>query len=404
MAPFTYSRDPAIERCISGQVSYIGKQIIEAANLDRPFALLLAGGFGRGEGAAKRWNGRVVVQNDYDLELIVDVSLPSFLRLYRQMRRRLGPRLRDLAQELGVKQIDLGIRNLRLLQRGVRTIALYELASAHHQIAGDSEIAARLPSLSPALLPLTEGSRLLLNRGGGLLLAAAYFTSLERLAPAELENFEIELTKAILSCGDLWLLERGLYHYSYVTRATRLRQAAAFGHGSRLGELYRRAIEYKLRWVHWLESCALMSQWVEIRDLFLDCWKAFEFNRLGRSFSDWGEYYSLRKPRHDPLLLEVGRELGRMCSTRGEWSRLARRVRRGREVYLLSVLPALLSVVTEDGLNVDEVAFLEPKLGDDEAQESWVRLTGRFLELWHAQGEAGRVAALLRSRHTSKRP
>lgn len=383
---FTRSADAALEAAVERQVARIGRQITGIVSPDLPFALLLCGGFGRGEGAAELRDGVVAIQNDYDFELIFDMSRIRFAPLYRQLRPRLDCLSRTLAEELGIKQIDIGLKTTAVLRRGPNTIALYELRHGHQLIAGRQEVVDQLPTFPPDAIPMTEGARLLLNRGAGLLIVALYLLKpAEDWQARERENAETELTKAVLASGDVWLLERGRYHYSYSTRAQRLMDAARFSGQARHRELYGQAVAYKLDWTRSVDLRTVQRQWFDTRHLLLGAWRSFEEARLGFSFSGWEEYGRLPKPRHEPALLDLGRCLARPSRIRAGRGRRRRWILDGHEATLLSRLPSLLASATP--------AMLHPRFaGLGSPATRWVRKAVRFLEWWHPVGEAGRIA------------
>jgi len=383
---FTCSGQAAVEAAITEQVNHIAARIFDLVPDEPRSALLLCGGFGRGEGAARLSDGALEIQNDYDFELVFQTSSLRFVKLYRGLRRVLSPITRSLTQELGIKQIDLGIKNLDLLRRGPDTIALYEMANGHYQLAGDPEIASRLPHVAADRIPLTEGARLILNRGGGLLIAALYLQRDQSgWSALELKNFETELSKAGLAVGDLWLLQHGLYHYSYRTRARRLNERNAFRDRPEAARLYQRSLDYKLHWNSSIDPRGGAVSWELTRDLFLEAWRSFERDRLDIAFDDWDAYERIAKPRHEPLYLDLARGL-----VRPHRFSLARRRPRlwilsGHEAALLSTLPKLLLSYPGPGSADTGGAGLPETV-------RWTRAAMSFIRQWYSGGEAGRIA------------
>ncbi len=391
---FTISNSPRVEARVAEQVELIAGELLRALDPGLRFVLLLSGAFGRGEGVAKLEGSVLRIQNDYDFELIIDSSLWRFYGLYKRLRSRIDATAEELAACLQVKQIDVGIKNLELMRRGTYSIALYETVSANRVVAGNAALVRRLPSADFRRIPLTEGARLLLNRGGGLLLAALCLWRPNGPSKRDRANVEVELTKAILACGDISLLVSGRYHFSYLIRAQRTLASRALAACPLMAKLYPLASAYKLKWRHWVDSASAQSAWLETRDLFLQSWRRFEEHRLGCNFTDWTDYLYLVKPRHDPWPLVIGRMLRRERIDCALLQVNPRGFLRGHEPFLLSMLPLLLSAVEPTGVSERVLApLLTSRVGCElSAQQQWYELARRFLKVWHPGGEAGRVA------------
>lgn len=206
--------------------------------------IVLGGGYGRGEGGVLRGHGRDQSYNDVEYFVFVSGS-----RILRQ--RQYGTALDDLGHRLTEKhgiEIEFKLITHRELRRSPRSMFYYDLISGHRLVFGD-------PSLfdgcdhhrEGCLLPLHDGTRLLMNRSSGLLF------SLERLQRAEFTTEDADfvgrnIAKAQLALGDVILTERGLYHWSCRTRHERLQtvaQTAALT--TALDEHHARGVEFKLR-------------------------------------------------------------------------------------------------------------------------------------------------------------
>lgn len=179
--PFTAHDTPGVASRIAGDLLLIEATLRRGD--PRLRALVLTGGFARGEGAVR--DGRP--QNDYDLVAIRGVGPPR--RSYARMRA-------DLERRLGL-HVDLATVAAWRLPHVRPSIFWYETALRGRLLWGE-DLLARVPVRSPADLDPREGLRLLANRAAGLLLASTADADAKRLqaAKALLAAFDAELLAA----------------------------------------------------------------------------------------------------------------------------------------------------------------------------------------------------------------
>jgi predicted nucleotidyltransferase len=182
---------------------------VRARGGEELLAVFLLGGYARGEGAVVRdAAGTLRGFNDYDLLLVFRAPAPP--APYRALAR-------DLARELGIDFVDLGLATPRDLANAPPTLFWYELGEAHRVLwrRDGGPAPRRIPGdrLDPA-----EGPRLLLNRGLALLWAglrlwpdSAPDAGLPAADPAEIRFAVIASHKAVLAAGDAALLGAGRY-------------------------------------------------------------------------------------------------------------------------------------------------------------------------------------------------
>jgi hypothetical protein len=181
-------------------------------------ALWLAGGYGRGEGGVLRLPGGDRPYND--LEFYVCLRGNEFLN-----RRRFGSRLRMLADRISRAaglDVEFQIISFARLQHSPPSMFYYDLVAGHRQLYGAEHFLERCPRhADPGCLSIAEGTRLLMNRGTGLVLAW------QRLArnPLEAEDADFigrNIAKARLALGDAVLTALGQFHWSCLERNRRL--------------------------------------------------------------------------------------------------------------------------------------------------------------------------------------
>lgn len=184
-------------------------------------ALVLTGGFSRGEGTV-RHDAPV---NDYDLVAIR--RAPGAGGLYQ----RLG---HDLTEEIGLEVDLMPVWKARLPFVG-RKLFWLDVRLGGRVLVGDPGALDAIRRFTPADVDRAEIARLLGNRAAGLLLALPGPD-----APVDVEMRDLQATKAVLAALDATLLHQGLY-------APRLRERLALTLGHPDHALFSTAVEWKLK-------------------------------------------------------------------------------------------------------------------------------------------------------------
>lgn len=182
-------------------------------------AVLLGGGYGRGEGGVRRTPAGDRPYND--IEFYVCIRGQDFLN-----QRKFGDALHHLAESLtpfaGI-EVEFKITSLDKLCSGPTTMFLYDLAAGHRLLVGEPAAVRRLERhRDAATIPLYESTRLLMNRCTGLLFCAEQLER-PRFSGEEADFVGRNHAKAELAFGDVLLASRGLYHWSCRERHQRLK-------------------------------------------------------------------------------------------------------------------------------------------------------------------------------------
>lgn len=357
-APFTARNDPHVEQQLRAELSRMAA-LVDAALGPRLQALLLTGGFGRGEGSVMKTEQGIRVVNDYDFVLVVKPRDAAFA----------AGAMHELvaALEAGTtaKQVDTVVVPDRKLLVPAPTVARYEIRHGHRVLLG------RLPypitALSPRLLPLEEGTKYLRTRAGGLLIARLLldgygdFDLADRLLYAQ-----VEIDKAWMAIGDTALIAAGRYHYLYRERRRRVMAGEAPGIEPQDRQAYAAAVERKLRPGSEMASAGALEQaWQAVLPRYLAGILSFEGRRLGQAFDDGKEYAAC-----------CGGPVSR-------WHRL----RRSRW-WSLEDRPRLL----QTRLRVFSLLAEYEAARRDEAQyASWQQQAAETLAAWHPGGIVGRL-------------
>jgi hypothetical protein len=199
---------------------------------------ILLGGYGRGEGTPFiHPNGSQSPFNDYDLVVVVET-------LDASVRQRFKALEKQLSSELGLP-VDLYPYRRNGLLDCEFSLLNYELKYGHKVVWGEAHILDALPEYAADAIPLSEGSRLLLNRGKLLLDIKLRFSSPEPLNDEERIRFLKFISKVWLALGDCALLAGCTYDISYHVKRDRIASITAVPDHEAIIQGYLQAIELK---------------------------------------------------------------------------------------------------------------------------------------------------------------
>ncbi|HET6403043.1 MAG TPA: hypothetical protein VFH78_00220 [Candidatus Thermoplasmatota archaeon] len=235
--PFTENDTLEVRARIEGDLSYVAYRAHAA---DRHLvALVLTGGFSRGEGTTRYG----VPVNDYDL--IAVRSRPGGGRIYRD----LAPKLME---EIGLEVDVMPIWQRRLPYVG-RKLFWLDVRLGARVISGPPDILAPLRRYEAREVTRAEIARLLGNRAAGMLLSLPADNE-----PPDLHQRDLQATKAVLAAMDASLLHEGKY-------APRMRERLALSRDHPYHALFATAVEWKLSQSHPLPP----NWWERARDALL---------------------------------------------------------------------------------------------------------------------------------------
>jgi hypothetical protein len=163
----------------------------------------------------------------------------------------------------------------------------------HRVIRGDKKILDALPDYPHDAIPLSEGTRLLMNRGKLLLDIKRRLALPEPLTREEHRRFLKFMFKADLAFGDCALLLRGAYDLSYVVKRHRLPEIDLTGldDSRAFVSAYSRAIDFKERAdFKPLESSNVHLLFTETVQRYEQFFLWYERRRLNRKFPTLEKY------------------------------------------------------------------------------------------------------------------
>jgi predicted nucleotidyltransferase len=246
---YSVKGSPAFDARIDADMKRIADALYASKFSKHWKALVLLGGYGRGEGSPliqKTEDGGSKGEielpfNDYDLVVVTDSLDPLLKRALKALEK-------ELTAELGLP-VDLYPYLTSALPKCEFSLLNYEMKYGHRVIRGDKNILDAMPAYPHDAIPLSEGTRLLLNRGKLLLDIKCRLAKPDALTKEDRQKFLKFLFKADLAFGDCALLLRKAYDLSYVVKRSRLPEIDLSGleNSRAFVESYRRAIDFKER-------------------------------------------------------------------------------------------------------------------------------------------------------------
>ena len=258
-------------------------------------AVLLGGGYGRGEGGVLPMPGGHRPYNDLEFYVGLRGNRHWNERLYHRRLEILGE---ILTPQAGV-ELEFKIFSLAELARRPINMFTYDLFSGHRWLLGHEGLLSGCQHHGAAdHLPGFEATRLLMNRCTGLLLARDRLgCSPVKFTPADADFVRRNVAKAELALGDAVLTVRGQYHWSCRKRHERLLQLAHDERSSLASWLnevcyyHQVGTEFKLHPTRCDDSRDSLRRYhAEVTEMALRTWLWVESRRLGRGFRSALEY------------------------------------------------------------------------------------------------------------------
>ena len=227
-------------RELAESVYQIGQRTAQELG-DNLVALVLGGGYGRGEGGVVTKNHKELPFNDLDFTLIVaqkQIPAEALKKVSHEFEKTLEVDV-DFSRPLRVCDV----------KNWPHWLMWHDLLHGHIVVYGEKDI---LKTLAPAKLwhapPLIEAARLLLNRGAGLLWS--YLILAQGEEKPDPDFLPRNYFKAALAIGDAILMARGIYRTAYSSRADLFQQVLR--KEPSLGRLmdhqtYAQALQFRLR-------------------------------------------------------------------------------------------------------------------------------------------------------------
>jgi hypothetical protein len=235
---YTLKGDAAFDKMLDKYLNDISEAVKKNDVSEDIAAVILGGGYGRGEGGVfETSDGQKMLYNDLDLFVITKNLSRSRLKKIDEVLSVLG---KTLSKDIGV-DVDFGpAKSLKQIVKMPFTMMWQELRQGYLVIYGSENVLDSLPDYDLHDLPRSEGLRLLLNRGTGLLLARQKLEQ-EDINTEDCDFAGRNLYKAVLACGDVALILKNKYCLSVQDRLHLLEEFDV-----PLADLYHKAVQFKL--------------------------------------------------------------------------------------------------------------------------------------------------------------
>ena len=219
---FTADGGPELEQHLERTCEKIAAGIRGLIPRPKLEAVLLGGGYGRGEGG--------VLQTPRGERPYNDLEFYVCLRGNRHLNeRRFGRALHVLGEILtpqaGV-EVEFKITSLAEFADAPISMFSYDLMLGHRWLVGQPDLLTGCPQHREAEdIPLSEATRLLMNRCSGLLFAREKLQKRE-FTGADADFVRRNIAKAELALGDAVLVAHGCYHWSVRERHRHIERMA----------------------------------------------------------------------------------------------------------------------------------------------------------------------------------
>ena len=207
---YTLVPDQEAQSYVQEVIETIVEEILAKTGTANCVAILLIGSFGCGEGGVKRRGDGWAIVNDIELDVIQHVLEPAQLQDLSQ----------QLAQRFGIYKVDIGAKSVKQLEAMDYTMFTYDYRYGSQVVYGDVSVLNVMRDYDPAEMPVWEGARLLLNRGGGLIMHFTLPRYLRRNQFSEdvRQVLKNQLVKTAVALGDALIVCQRRYHHSYKVR------------------------------------------------------------------------------------------------------------------------------------------------------------------------------------------
>jgi hypothetical protein len=294
---FTIDGSDALEKRLDSLCREVAQEVSRVIPALKLEALVLGGGYGRGEGGVLKTDSGDQPYND--LEFYVFLRGNRILN-ERRYRRALNALAEEISLDAGI-HIEFKCDSIQRLKSSSVSMFTYDLVAGHRTVSGAPDVFQHCQHhLDSAAIPLSEATRLLFNRCSGLLLVR------EKLAQSthtcdDADFIGRNLAKARLALGDAVLAVHGKYHWSCRERNRRLAQLSLSEPPPNFPEIKKHhdaGVAFKL---HPRRSSARANEFetlhCELSRLASDVWFWIESIRLQEAFFTPRDYSLYRSPK-----------------------------------------------------------------------------------------------------------
>jgi len=283
---FTVFGGSEVESSIRHLVETVRTEIGAKVPRNHLVALVLLGGYGRGEGGVEVRGGREQPHNNLDFLIL---TRGRSRRRIKALKQELDESLAPISREWGVG-LDLGVMPASQLRQAPSLVMWYDLRHGHKTLLGDASFVPSLNHLRADRIPADDVRNLLVNRGSLLLINDVLAEQGRDLKHAR--TVVKHTIKAILGYGDAYLFHRGLYHWSYREKQARFRKLENVD--TRFQKLYEEAMQFRFRPEYDRFMAIDLHSWLaDLRPRLESIHLWTESRRLAAAELNWPDYPQL---------------------------------------------------------------------------------------------------------------
>ncbi len=247
-------------------------------------ALLLIGGYGRGEGGVIVENGEEKPHNNLDFLLIAESPNANENQC---LRADFNQKVQALARKHGI-DIDFSVTNVAKLKHSPRLVIWTDMRFGHKTIAGDPDFAPNLSRYELDRIEPWDVRNLLVNRAT-LLVVNQHILASGRFGEDIRPLITKLVMKAVIGYGDALLFFRGRYHWSYAEKQRRMRELE--GADPAFRAMYEAAADFRFTPKYEAYTSRDPVEWMQelraqLEPVHLECERA----RLGDPKLEWSNY------------------------------------------------------------------------------------------------------------------
>jgi hypothetical protein len=376
---FTLDGSESLERHLTQACQAVLEGVRRIVPVRQLQAVVLGGGYGRGEGGVLRTEAGDRPYNDLEFYILLRGSRLWNDRKFRHVLEGLAD---GLSPEAGL-HVEFKIDSLRRLRHSPVSMFSYDLIAGHRLVHGPSTLFQDCAHhLDASRIPLSEAIRLLFNRCTGLLLVQEMLST-PAVSRLDRDFVTRNIAKAKLALGDAVLTAGGQYHWSCRERHTRLKRLTLTERQPWLEQVrqhHAAGVEFKLHpSVSQHSTAEFKEAHRELSALALGVWLWLENHRLKTRFASIGDY-ALNPQRKWP---DSNRARNWLLNLRtfGASSLFAGGCCRYPRERLLNTLPLLLF-----GTDLPDQVIDHTQRQLQTAARDWAALVHAYKRLWLSYG------------------
>ena len=294
---YTLDGSDALENKIDEINRRVTEDIHKIVPTEKIDALVLAGGYGRGEGGVYLRDGREHLYNDLDYYLFLKGNK-------RANEADYGAGLKAIEKARSPEadcDVEFKIDSITQLESSPVSMFSYDLVAKSYIADGNPSVFENCSKhLDHSKIPPSEATRLLFNRCSGLIFSRDLLNQSE-LSDKDLEFVQRNFSKVELAMGDAILTVLGKYQWSCQQRQRVLSETKpipGIANWDKVVGYHRNGVDFKFHPAHNAQSMEEHRRRYEsIREAVKSIWFWVENQRLGETLSDPLSYANAKTPR-----------------------------------------------------------------------------------------------------------